>query len=158
MALARRRIKLALGSTMLFLSNARVLVNLIVSGLLERFPTLKFVSVESGVGWIPFILEALEYSIAEAGAGGGGRLSMTPLEYFRRQVYACFWFERADLVAAVRRVGVDNVMFETDFPHPTCLFPAPLETAERDMAELKHRAAQDPRRETRSLPALIYRL
>ena len=121
--------KLALGSTMLFLSNARVVVNLIVSGLLERFPTLKFVSVESGVGWIPFILEALDYSIAESGANASGRLSMAPIDYFRRQVYACFWFESRDLAAAVRRVGVDNVMFETDFPHPTCLYPSPLERA-----------------------------
>ncbi len=121
--------KLALGSTMLFLSNARVLVNLIICGVLEQFPKLNFVSVESGVGWIPFILEALEYSIAEAGANRDGRLSLTPLEYFRRQVYACFWFERADLVSTVRAVGVDNVMFETDFPHPTCLYPRPLERA-----------------------------
>jgi predicted TIM-barrel fold metal-dependent hydrolase len=119
--------KLALGSTMLFLSNARVVANLIISGLLERHPKLKFVSVESGVGWIPFILEALEYSIAEASAGAG--LTMAPIDYFRRQVFACFWFERSDLAHQVRRVGVDNVMFETDFPHPTCLYPSPLERA-----------------------------
>ncbi len=119
--------KLAAGSTMLFLSNARVLVNLIVSGLLERHPRVKFVSVESGVGWVPFILEALDYSIYEAGAGSG--LSMAPIDYFRRQVYACFWFESRDLAAQIRRVGVDNVMFETDFPHPTCLYPNPLQRA-----------------------------
>ncbi|HEV2363904.1 MAG TPA: amidohydrolase family protein [Caulobacteraceae bacterium] len=125
--------KLALGSTMLFLSNARVLVNLIVSGLLERFPKLKFVSVESGVGWIPFVLEALDYSIVESSASAG--LSMAPIDYFRRQVFACFWFERKELGAAVRAVGVDNVMFETDFPHPTCLYPRPLERAAMAMAD-----------------------
>jgi uncharacterized protein len=127
--------KLALGSTMLFLSNARVLANLIASGLLERFPRLNFVSVESGIGWIPFILEALDYSIRESGAGASGALSMAPIDYFRRQVYACFWFEHHDLVAQVRRVGVDNVMFETDFPHPTCLYPDPLERGAGVLAE-----------------------
>jgi predicted TIM-barrel fold metal-dependent hydrolase len=127
--------KLALGSTMLFLSNARVLVNLIASGLLERFPRLNFVSVESGIGWIPFILEALDYSIRESGANSAGKLSMAPIDYFRRQVYACFWFEAENLAAAVRRVGIDNVMFETDFPHPTCLYPSPLERTAAVLAD-----------------------
>ena len=45
----------------MFISNARVICNLILTGLLERYPKLKFVSVESGIGWIPFILEALDY-------------------------------------------------------------------------------------------------
>ena len=119
--------KLTIGSTMLFISNAKVLSNLIVSGLLERFPKLKFVSVESGLGWIPFILEGLDYALRENGHAGTANLSMSPLEYFRRQIYACFWFEGRDLAQSIRQLGADNCMFETDFPHPTCLHPRPLE-------------------------------
>jgi uncharacterized protein len=52
--------KLAIGGTLLFIGNARVVVNIICSGMLDRFPDLKIVSVESGAGWVPFILEALE--------------------------------------------------------------------------------------------------
>ena len=59
--------KLAVGGTMMFISNAKVILNLITSGLLERFPKLNFVSVESGIGWIPFVLETLDYSLAESG-------------------------------------------------------------------------------------------
>jgi predicted TIM-barrel fold metal-dependent hydrolase len=125
--------KLAIGSTMMFISNARVICNLILSGLLERYPKLNFVSVESGIGWIPFILEALDYEIQEAGANADKRLTMTPREYFRRQIYGCFWFEKDGLPEMIRRVGVDNCMFETDFPHPTCLYPSPLEAAARAM-------------------------
>ena len=128
--------KLTLGGTMMFLSNAKVVSNLIVSGLLERFPKLNFVSVESGLGWLPFILEALEYGLAENGAEGRANLSMTPLEYFRRQIYACFWFENRDVVSTIRKLGVDNVMFETDFSHPTCLYPKPLEHAVEGLSEL----------------------
>ena len=51
--------KLAIGGTLLFIGNARVVTNIILSGMLDRHPELKMVSVESGVGWIPFILEAL---------------------------------------------------------------------------------------------------
>jgi uncharacterized protein len=116
--------KLAVGSAMLQLGNARIVANLILSGVCERFPELKIVSVESGVGWIPFMLRALDYHVDENDVHG---LSLRPSEYFRRQMYACFWFESgADLIDDIRRVGVDNCMFETDFPHPTCLYPEPL--------------------------------
>ena len=57
--------KLAIGSAMMYLTNARVIANLIFSGLLERHPDIRFVSVESGIGWIPFILEALTHQQGE---------------------------------------------------------------------------------------------
>jgi predicted TIM-barrel fold metal-dependent hydrolase len=118
--------KLALGSAMMYLGNARIIGNLIYAGVLERFPSLQVVSVESGVGWIPFVLEALDYQIQETSPGTMDRLSLKPSEYFRRQMYACFWFEEHSIVSTIESVGVDNCMFETDFPHPTCLYPDPL--------------------------------
>ena len=126
----------AVGGTMMFISNAKVILNLITSGLLERFPKLNFVSVESGIGWIPFILETLDYSLAESGARRLDKLSMSPVEYFRRQIYATFWFEGRDAASSIRRVGIDNVMFETDFPHPICLYPRPLSQVRDCLAEL----------------------
>jgi predicted TIM-barrel fold metal-dependent hydrolase len=128
--------KLAIGGTLLFIGNARVVVNIICSGMLERFPELKIVSVESGTGWIPFILEALDYEMAENAPGLRESLSLTPTEYFKRQIYATTWFERTNLPQLIDTVGEDNVMFETDFPHPTCLYPAPLETAAANMGGL----------------------
>jgi predicted TIM-barrel fold metal-dependent hydrolase len=116
--------KLALGSALLYMSNARVLANFIYSGILERNPQLKVVSVESGIGWMPFILKALDYQAVECKVDN---LSMKPSDYFRRQVYGCFWFEDGGrLMDDIELVGVDNCMFETDFPHPTCLYPQPL--------------------------------
>jgi predicted TIM-barrel fold metal-dependent hydrolase len=46
------------------------------------------------------------------------------------------WFGRTDVASVVAAVGEDTILFETDFPHPTCLFPAPLETAARNLAPL----------------------
>ena len=46
---------------MLFINNGRVMGNLILSGLLDRYTKVKFVSVESGIGWLPFLLEAIDY-------------------------------------------------------------------------------------------------
>jgi uncharacterized protein len=120
--------KLAVGSAMLQMANARLVANMILSGLCERFPRLKIVSVESGIGWLPFMLEALDYHADENAAHHG--LSLLPSEYFKRQMYACFWFENGPtLIDSIERIGVDNCMFETDFPHPTCLFPEPLRNA-----------------------------
>jgi predicted TIM-barrel fold metal-dependent hydrolase len=121
---------------LLFIGNARVVVNIICSGMLDRFPELKIVSVESGSGWIPFILEALEYEMAENAPQLRAELSLRPSEYFKRQIYATTWFERSDLASMVASVGEDNIMFETDFPHPTCLYPDPLKTAAENMREL----------------------
>jgi predicted TIM-barrel fold metal-dependent hydrolase len=126
--------KLALGSAMMYLGNARILSNLIYSGILERHPTLNVVSVESGIGWVPFVLEALDYQVQETAPSVMDRLSMKPSEYFRRQIYACFWFESHGLVSMIENVGVDNCMFETDFPHPTCLYPDPLTTVTESLA------------------------
>jgi len=128
--------KLAIGGTLLFIGNAVVVVNIICSGMLDRFPELKIVSVESGTGWIPFILEALDYEMDENAPDAKARLSMLPSEYFKRQIYATTWFERSNLASLIDAVGEDNIMFETDFPHPTCLYPDPLRTAETNMRDL----------------------
>jgi len=119
-------------STILFVANARCIVNLIFSGLLDRYPTLNFVSVESGLGWLPFVLESAEYQVAENGI----ELALRPSEYFRRQIYASFWFEHRNVVDAIAQLGADNVMIETDFPHPTCLYPGARKKIEETLAPL----------------------
>jgi len=122
--------KLAIGSAMMYLSNARILANLVFSGVLERFPTVKFVSVESGIGWIPFFLESLDYQLHESAPSVVDTLSMLPSEYFRRQLYGCFWFENNALQPAIDALGASQILFETDYPHPTCLYPDPLPRVE----------------------------
>jgi predicted TIM-barrel fold metal-dependent hydrolase len=117
------RRRLALGSASLFMENSRVISNMLYSGILERFPDLRIVSVESGIGWIPFVLEALDYEWTETDSKEEYALPMAPSEYFRRQVYGCFWFEKTAPKSLIEAIGEDNLLFETDFPHPTCLYP-----------------------------------
>jgi len=139
--------KLAVGSSMMYLTNAGVLANLIFSGVLERHPTLKFVSVESGIGWIPFFLEALTHQLGETSPGALDDLTLSPLEYFRRQLYACYWFEKADIAHTIEVLGPDNILFETDFPHPTCLYPDSMGLAAPGLAtlspEVRRKVLQD---------------
>ena len=117
------RRRLALGSSALFIENSRVISNLLYSGVFERCKKLKIVSVESGIGWIPFVLESIDYEWQETGSQGEQALTMPPSEYFKKHIYGCFWFERTAPTKLIDQVGEDNVLFETDFPHPTCLYP-----------------------------------
>jgi predicted TIM-barrel fold metal-dependent hydrolase len=147
--------KLAIGSATMYLTNARVLANLVISGLLERHPRLKFVSVESGIGWVPFVLESLTHQLGETAPGTLDYLSLSPLEYFQRQLYACFWFERQDLAHVVSILGADNILFETDFPHPTCLYPDSLSAAAPALSSLD---AEARRKVLQDNAAALYRI
>lgn len=134
----RENTKAAIGGSMLFLGNARVVINTIVSGMFDRNPGLKMVSVESGIGWIPFILETMDYEMDENAPVELAELQKMPSEYFKEHWYSTFWFEQAQgkLQALVDAVGDDNILFETDFPHPTCLYPKPLDTIAAKMSTL----------------------
>jgi predicted TIM-barrel fold metal-dependent hydrolase len=70
--------RLALGSAALFVENSRVISNLIYSGLLDRCRKLKIVSVESGIGWIPFVLESIDYEWEETGSIHEKKLEASP--------------------------------------------------------------------------------
>jgi predicted TIM-barrel fold metal-dependent hydrolase len=106
-----------------FMRNGTHLSDLLLCGVLARYPDIKFVSVESGIGWIPFVLEALDYQfIGNRVAEERPDLDMLPSEYFARNVYGCYWFEQIAPRRLIDKVGEDNILFETDFPHPTSLF------------------------------------
>ncbi len=122
-------------SMMTGMGNMRCLVNLLFSGVLDRFPTLNFVLVESGAGWLPFMLTYADYQAVENGVTD---LELKPSEYFRRQVYASYWFEES-IAPALDALGEDNLMFETDFPHPTCLYPAVREKIQESLAGIDPR-------------------
>jgi predicted TIM-barrel fold metal-dependent hydrolase len=118
-------------TTNLLLGNAMQLGDLLLSGILPRFPELKFVSVESGIGWLPFLLESIDYHFRAADVHKSRpEFTMMPSEYFRRQVYGCYWFEKDVPDHLLASVGVENIMFETDFPHVTCLYGNVTETIE----------------------------
>jgi predicted TIM-barrel fold metal-dependent hydrolase len=114
----------ALEGLTLFHKNGQQVCDVLLSGILPRFPELRLVSVESGIGWLPFALEAIDYQFIE----GGGRSSRPeferlPSEYFADHIHITFWFEQfavRELVGGA--IPAANVMFETDFPHPTCLY------------------------------------
>ena len=149
---------LAAISVSLFMVQSKTIMNLILSGLLDRYPNLNFVSVESGIGWIPFLLEAMEWQYDETIPTEREGLSLRPKEYFKRQVYASFWFEQWGPLHAIEELGEDNVMFETDFPHPTCLYPETqtriTETFEQMNPRVRRKVLHDTAARVYNLPPL----
>lgn len=107
----------------LFLENGKQIVDLLFSGVLARFPELRFISVESGIGFIPFVLEACDYAFEYSQIRRERpEFTMRPSEYFHRQVHGCYFFEEMAPRHLVERIGADNILFETDYPHPVCLY------------------------------------
>jgi predicted TIM-barrel fold metal-dependent hydrolase len=129
-----RDLRSGISGAMIFFNNGKVVSNLIYSGILDRFKQLKFVSVESGIGWVPFLMEALDYQLEEIAETKG--FEKKPSEYFKSNFYACFWFEKKDISDMVRKVGIDNCLFETDYPHPTSLYP--IDNLESRLSSLPH--------------------
>jgi uncharacterized protein len=121
---AREKEAFVRDSTLMFMSNAQAIATVLLSGVCARFPTLNFVSVESGASWLPFLIEALDWQWKNSGAAITFKDRELPSFYFRRQVFGSFWFESSLLREAIRQFP-DNIMFETDFPHPTSLSPGP---------------------------------
>jgi predicted TIM-barrel fold metal-dependent hydrolase len=108
-------------TTAVFLDNGHQLVDLLHSGILPRFPDLKFISVESGLGWVPFVLESVDYHFDKLEVfRERPEFKAKPSEYFRNQVYVNYWFEELNPFY-IERVGLNNILFETDYPHATCI-------------------------------------
>ena len=109
-------------SMSLYAQNAEgSLVDWVFSGTLERFGDIKIAYAESQVGWMPFQLERMDsvWREGRGGVGGGGRL---PSEQVDNRVFGCIF---DDLVGLRQReqVGIDQILFETDYPHSDGTFP-----------------------------------
>jgi predicted TIM-barrel fold metal-dependent hydrolase len=123
-----------------FLANSWLVANLIFSGVLLRHPRLKIFSAETGIGWMPFLIESMDYhwhELITARAKSEVWNNLLPSEIFRRNIWVSFWFEQWGPAHAIDFIGEDNVMFETDFPHGTSLTPRTTQQVAQTLATLK---------------------
>ena len=120
--------------TLFQLSGAEYLSSVILSGACERYPDMKFVLGECGIGWIPYILfrmddEAERWKFSEKG------LSMKPSEYWKRQGYSTFQIEYVTN-EMVDMVGEDNIMWGSDYPHPDGIWPDSRSIIDQNLGHL----------------------
>ncbi len=92
-----------------------------MSGILERFPKLKVVMVEPGLGWIPYMLERMDGTVRRIG-WTKETLPQLPSFYWRRNMAATF--EEDEFGIENRHaLGVENILWATDYPHPDSTWP-----------------------------------
>jgi len=115
---------------------------LVIASVFERFPKLRIYWAENNVGWLPYFYEQMdhEYSVncfwAERQLGLP-RLKRPPSEYLREQAYWGF-FEDHVGVRLRHEIGVDRMMWSTDFPHIVTRWPNSLKVLESQMAGVPH--------------------
>jgi predicted TIM-barrel fold metal-dependent hydrolase len=116
-----------------FLRLAEVIAFWILPGVLERFPGLQIVFVESQLAWVPAYLDVLDYEAD--GRYDFPALSMKPSDYFRRNM-ACTFLDDARGLRSRHDLGVENIMWSTDFPHPATTWPNSRAVVERQFADV----------------------
>jgi predicted TIM-barrel fold metal-dependent hydrolase len=118
----------------------RTFSTLILSGVLERFPGLKVVSAELNCGWLPYFLRRIDERFKARGVRAHGspfptKLTMTPSEYFRRQLYATF-IDDTFGIAHRNDIGVGNMLWSSDFPHSATFWPHSQEKIADDFRDV----------------------
>ena len=96
--------------------------NFLFAGVFDRYPTLTLVAAETGIGWLPWLLESCDYAWEQGQLWNKG-LPTRPTDLFKQHCYVDFWYERSAVEHYRHVIGVDRIMWETDFPHPTSLWP-----------------------------------
>jgi predicted TIM-barrel fold metal-dependent hydrolase len=97
-------------------------VDLLLSPVFHKFPRLRVVLSEGGIGWMPWILERTDYTWERHRWYTGVNRDVRPSELFREHIFGCFIADDAG-VEMRHLIGVDNLMFEGDYPHSDSNFP-----------------------------------
>ncbi len=127
----------------------RTLAHLIVSGAMERHPDLHVVFTEQGTAWVPEELGRLDYFFTRMRTAVGSqehvwgmpvmaRLPLQPSEYFARQCHIGASFIRPAEVPLRHVVGLDRIMWGSDYPHKEASFPFTPEALRASFAGIPH--------------------
>ena len=107
------------------------LTHMIFSGVFERYPRLQVGAIEFELSWVPNFLDRLDYNYTQRIRGERYRFKedMTPREYFHRNVFLGF---QEDVLGMRDReiIGVDNILWGSDYPHVESTFPRSQEILE----------------------------
>src|SRR5262245_54725794 len=99
------------------------LCSLVVGGVLERHPNLRFAILEASGGWLVPILERLDHRYENLGQTVSETMTMPATDYFKRQGWISFDPDEATIELTAKVLGADRLMFGSDFPHPDAFYP-----------------------------------
>jgi predicted TIM-barrel fold metal-dependent hydrolase len=112
------------------------LVNICASGVAERHPGLKFGSVEAGIGWVPWMLDAMDEGYLKHHFWVKPKLKALPSDYFKAKGFATFGEDRSGLGLMEEHGLENNFMWANDYPHHEGTWPHSGEAIEREMGKI----------------------
>ena len=107
----------------------------IYSGIFQRFPELRFASVESGVGWFAFAAEYMDRTWEKQRYWTDSKLTEKPSFYMDRNVYGSFINDRLGILNR-NAPGGRNIMWSSDYPHSETTFPNSQTVIARDFQDV----------------------
>ena len=123
-------------SALFQLDGMEVLVSLISSGACEKYPEFRFILGESGVTWIPYVLDRLDTEYNDRARQLG--FKMKPSDYFRRNGYTTYQQDQF-IETIIPLVGEDNIIWGADYPHPDCVWPESRKHLDANLGALPER-------------------
>jgi uncharacterized protein len=109
-----------------------IIAAIIGAGVLERFPNLRVGFGESGIGWLPYALDRMDFEYEDRFRD---LMKLKPSEYWRRQCKATFQFDRIG-PKLIDEIGVETLMWGSDYPHPDGVWPESSKYIEEQFAGL----------------------
>ena len=129
----QRRQAFAVHITSFQLAMANIIMELIYGGVPEAHPTLKFVIGESGIGWIPYVLDHMDLEWEDQFRDL--TLTMKPSLYWQRQFFATYQSDPIG-IRLLDILGEDTIMWGSDFPHPDGVWPDSKEFIDRELKDV----------------------
>jgi len=114
----------AVGATIIFGNSVASLTDFLFSGVLHRYPGLQLMYAEAQIGWLPYLLERIDdvWETHRGWSHSQDNCPEPPSTYYCRQVTSCF-FKDSVGIDLIDKVGLRNVVFETDYPHQDSTWP-----------------------------------
>ena len=127
----------AVGATIIFGNSVASVTDYFYSGVFVKFPNIKLMYAEAQIGWMPYLLERSD-DVWETHRGWSKSKETCPeppSTYYYRHIHSCFFKDNVG-VQMLDKVGVDNIMFETDYPHSDSTWPHSVKKAEEQFGHL----------------------
>jgi len=110
-----------------------ILAAVIGAAVLERYPNVRISFGESGIGWIPYVLDRMDFEWEDRFRDLG--LTMKPSDYWRRQCKGTFQFDRIG-TKLIEEMGVETLMWGSDYPHADGVWPESSKYIEEQFGHL----------------------
>jgi predicted TIM-barrel fold metal-dependent hydrolase len=110
-------------------------VGLILTGVLERHPALRVAFLESGGGWVPYLLHRMDEHF-EMWPSFMSKVTLKPSEYFVRQCFVSIDPQEPHIDPLVAAIGDESIVWATDYPHADSVFPGAVDVLRSGMKEL----------------------